>query len=321
MLRILCSILFLVGLSLQATPSVHFSFQSESISDSKLKEKMEKDISVLLTEITQAGNENRELNLGAVNMEATAKEHLISLWRMLPFVCADQTVSSRCLNDFQGYQVRGIRIIMRPKDNSYSQSLIRELTISINKTGVITGVRPALEMQEDVRKILSESSDVEDITRRREILKWVEDFRCYYNEKNINSLRQIFSDDALIITGSVVTQKQSTDYGSQLKKNVKYSIQGKQEYLEKLSKVFLNNQYLNIKFSNISVVKHGAKPNIYGVTLHQSWTSSNYSDEGWLFLLWDFNDPGRPQIHVRTWQADEIVNDNGVFGLDDFFIP
>ena len=305
----------------QTKAEIKFAFTPGSINSSALKIKMENNISTLLTEIHNAGTTGRGLRLTAVNMEDSAKEHLNSLWEILPFICEEQMNVCKCLNDHQGYQVRGIQIIMKPKDNTYDQSAYRELTISLNRNGIITGVRPALELQEDVAKIMGEGRDVEDLTRRREILKWVEDFRNYYNERNINSLKQVYSDDALIITGSVVMQRTSGDFGNQLSTNVKYTVQSKVEYIAKLERIFNLNRYINVKFDHISVVRHGAKPNIYGVTLHQAWRTSNYSDDGWLFLLWDFTDPDRPQIHVRTWQPEQVVAQNGVFTLDDFFIP
>lgn len=305
----------------QTKAEIKFAFTPGSINSSALKIKMENNISTLLTEIHNAGTTGRGLCLTAVNMEDSAKEHLNSLWEILPFICEEQMNVCKCLNDHQGYQVRGIQIIMKPKDNTYDQSVYRELTISLNRNGIITGVRPALELQEDVAKIMGEGQDVEDLTRRREILKWVEDFRNYYNERNINSLKQVYSDDALIITGSVVMQRMSGDFGNQLSTNVKYTVQSKVEYIAKLERIFKLNRYINVKFDHISVVRHGAKPNIYGVTLHQAWRTSNYSDDGWLFLLWDFTDPDRPQIHVRTWQPEQVVAQNGVFTLDDFFIP
>lgn len=300
---------------------IRFTFTPGSISSSTLKTKMENNISILLTEIHNAGSAGRNLNLTSINIENAAKEHLNTLWEILPFICEEQVNVCKCLNDHQGYQVRGIQIIMKPKDNTYDQSIYRELTISLNRSGIITGIRPALELQEDVAKIMGEGQDVEDLTRRREILKWVEDFRNYYNERNINSLKQVYSDDALIITGSVVMQRTSGDFGNQLSTNVKYTVQSKVEYIAKLERIFKLNRYINVKFDHISVVRHGAKPNIYGVTLHQAWRTSNYSDDGWLFLLWDFTDPDRPQIHVRTWQPEQVVAQNGVFTLDDFFIP
>lgn len=306
-----------------ANARISFSFSVGSIDEGTLKIRMENNISTLLTEIHHAGSEGRPLNLDVIQMESAAKQHLIALWEILPFVCNDKSNICQCLNDYQGFQVRGIRILMKPKDSSYSQSVHRELTLSLNRSGQITGVRPALEMQESITRIMGNAKEVKDVNCRREILKWVEDFRNYYNERDINSIRQIYSDDALIITGSVVktVRTVSGDGNVMFLNNVKYSVRSKDEYIENLTKVFSQNRYVNVKFDKIKVARHAAKRNIYGVTLHQSWWTSNYSDEGWLFLLWDFNVPDKPQIHVRTWQPEYTVAEDEVFTLNDFFIP
>lgn len=308
---------------LNSMANVTFKFSAGTIDAGTLKTRMENNISALLTEINRAGNDGTSLNLNNINMEAEAKVRLNALWdEAAHFVCDKQTNIAKCLNDFQGFQVREIPITMKPVDSSYDQSINRELTISLNKTGVITGVRPAWELQEDVSKIMSSPGGVADTRQRREILKWVEDFRCYYNERNLKALNQVYSDDALIITGSVVTQRKiHGDMGVRLDQKVKYTVQSKEQYISKLSQIFKNNRRINVEFDHISVVMHGAKENIYGVTLHQKWQTSSYSDEGWLFLLWDFNDPEKPQIHVRTWQPNQVVAKDGVFTLDDFFIP
>ena len=58
---------------------------------------------------------------------------------------------------------------------------------------------------------------------------------------------------------------------------------------------------------------------IYGVTLRQKYDSDTYSDDGYLFLLWDFRNPSMPKIHVRTWQpAQSVHNPDDVFSLSDF---
>ena len=301
---------------------VTFKFCAGTIDAGTLKNKMENNISALLTEISRAGTSQSNLDLSKINMEPAAKTRLNALWEDARFICDKSSNISKCLRDFQGYQVRAIPITMKPIDSSYNGSLSRELTISLNKNGVITGVRPAWELQEDVSKIMFSPGGVADTRQRREILKWVEDFRCYYNEKNLKALNQVYSDDALIITGSVVTQRSNHgDMGVRLEQKVNYTVQTKEQYIQKLSRIFNNNRRVNVEFDHISVVMHGAKPNIYGVTLHQKWQTSSYSDEGWLFLLWDFNDPEKPQIHVRTWQPDQVVAKDGVFTLDDFFIP
>lgn len=308
--------------TLSCCADVTFRFAGGTIDAGVLKTRMENNISELLTEINRAGAQGTALDLSSINMEPAAKERLDGLWNNVHFVCDRQTNIYRCLNDYQGYQVREIPITMKPMDSTYTQSINRQLTISLNKNGVITGVRPAIELKEDVNKFFEDATGVEDVIMRNEILKWVEDFRCYYNEKNLKSLNQIYSDDALIITGSVVTQrKKQGDMGVRTEQKVKYKVQSKKEYLTNLSNVFKNNSRIDVKFENISVVAHGAKSKIYGVTLHQDWKTNNYMDSGWVFLVWDFNDPERPQIHVRTWQEDQVVSKDGKFTLDDFKLP
>ncbi len=304
--------------------AVNFRFDPKSVDARAPKTTMERNISALLTEIDRAGRAGANLNLAGISMEPKAKERLMALWEDSKFVCDQQENIKKCLNDFQGYQVRGILITMKPSDSTYPGSLNRELTISLNKSGIITGVKPAWESQEGVDMILKSSNGVADTRQRLEILKWVEDFRCYYNEKNLNALEQIYSDDALIITGSVTTsRKRQGDMGVHLYSHVKYDVQNKTQYMNKLTRIFHNNRRINVQFDHINVMRHGApgKEHIYGVTLHQKWQTSTYSDEGWLFLLWDFGDPEHPQIHVRTWQPEQVVSSDGVFSLDDFFIP
>ena len=313
---------FIIFFPLILSAQITFRFSPNSIAKGNLKTEMEENITGLLNAINTAGKTGDYLDLTAVNMEPEAKNRLQALWEDVAFVCVDDVNVKRCLEDYQGFQVRNIPITLKPKDNNYNESLNRELTISLNKAGTITGVRMAWELQEDVDSMLKSSTGVSDIRQRREILKWVEDFRSYYNEKNIKSLNQIFSDDALIITGSIVKQRKKTgDSGVVYEESVKYKVQNKEEYISNLSRVFRNNAKINVGFDHISIMKHGAKPNIYGVTLHQSWRAGGYHDEGWLFLLWDFNDPEHPQIHVRTWQSEQIAAKDVLISLDDFFIP
>jgi hypothetical protein len=53
------------------------------------------------------------------------------------------------------------------------------------------------------------------------------------------------------------------------------------------------------------------------VQIRQNYFSSNYGDQGWLFLMVDLNDPGEPVIHVRTWQPTRGEHDS-IYGLSDF---
>lgn len=283
---------------------------------------MEREISALLTEINAAAGGQRALNLSSIRMEPAAKRRFNELWKTFHLKCDNSTYVSNCLNDMQGYQVRNIKVTVLPIDNTYTQSRNRELTISLNRRGEITGVRLALESNEDVSKILQEGNAVSDMAERREILKWVEDYRCYYNEKNIDAIDQIFSDDALIITGSVVTKRPRVgDDEPRLRvdpSDVRYKTMNKVEYINNLRGIFARNEKISVTFDNISVSRDGSRHHIYGVKLKQVWNSSTYSDEGWLFLLWDFGNKDHPQIHVRTWQPGNMA-ENDVFSSADFF--
>ena len=305
--------------------AVTFQFDGTSVisGGSTVKSKMEAGITALLTEIDRAGKAGGALNLSAINMEPNAKSRLNDYWTEASrFVCIKPSYVARCLDDAQGFQVRGIPIKMQPVDDSYNESLSRELVISLNRDGVITGVRPSMQLEGTIMS--NEGGGVTDMRMRREILKWVEDFRCYYNERNLGALRQIYSEDALIITGSVVTKvvKNKGDfYGVRTEQRVKYSVQDKQQYINKLARMFADGKKINVQFDHISVVSHPAKENIYGVTLHQVWQHGAYKDDGWLFLLWDFQNEDHPQIHVRTWQPEQAINEHGQFTIDDVFIP
>ena len=95
---------------------------------------------------------------------------------------------------------------------------------------------------------------------------------------------------------------------------VVYNRQSKEQYIENLRKCFRRNQWINVTFSELEssadqgacagITRSTKNPNKYGVRLRQSWKSSNYEDEGYLFLLFDFTPGKDPEINVRTWQPE-----------------
>jgi len=171
---------------------------------------------------------------------------------------------------------------------------------------------------------MKKGKTVTEVARRQEILSYVEQFRTAYNEQDILFLDNIFSEDALIITGSVTKVKKTDGAGITYNK-VTYKKQGKQEYINNLKKSFAANKWINVRFDDVKVVKH---PNpkmegFYGVTVHQLYAnSSGYSDDGYLFMLWDFRDKNQVQIHVRTWQP-RWMNDNRTeeIAQEEIFTP
>ena len=170
----------------------------------------------------------------------------------------------------------------------------------------------------EAAKIMQGKLSETDANRRHTILNYCEHFRTAYTTKDIDFLRQVFSDRALIIVGNVV-KPLSNDNKFQAESKVTYAIHSKQDYITRLSKVFAANQKIDVKFSNFRIMRHPTMDGIYGVTLRQQYKSDRYSDDGYLFLLWDFRDKSMPLIHVRTWQpATSIGGADEVISIQDF---
>jgi hypothetical protein len=239
----------------------------------------------------------------------------------------EETLSDSCLvyaTGDGGYEVRGILITLQPTADNYKGSTSRELAISFAPDGLITGVNMTME-NNSYQDIINNGMDVTDTRRRLEILKFVEDFRSYYDEKDLEALRNIYSEDALIITGKVVQRRNLGSDQARMKPEIEYSKLNKEQYMSRLATTFRNNKFIKVKFDDITVRRHRAKEGFYAVTLRQDWQSSNYSDNGYVFLLWEFKEGSSPVVHVRTWQPEMVGNrkldPDEVFTENDFFIP
>ncbi len=160
------------------------------------------------------------------------------------------------------------------------------------------------------------AKEVRDSRIAQQILSFVENYRTAYNAKDTEYLRNVFSDDALIVTGRVITPRkpQSIEHGGFSAPIVAYTCQNKEQYLENLFALFKKVSYINVQFADIVVRQHPENPNFYAVTLKQDWHASNYSDEGIVNLLWEFEptDYGLPltqalQDSMKTLSVARII--------------
>ena len=295
---------------------------NDGIGNVPLKFKIEESVSALMSEINRAEINNRSLELSGLNLTSDARHQLRMLWDNVHFCCEENEIVERCLQTNRGYQVRNIPLVMKPVGERQDNVEYQEAVISFSKDGRITGFNLTLSMNM-YSKVMQNTIEISDIRRRMEILDYVEYFRTSYNRKDISFLRQVFSEDALIITGKVIKVRPSEVFPSGNK--ITYRKQTKQQYLANLSAAFKRTKYIHVNFDDIKIVAHPTKSNVYGVTVHQSWNASNYSDEGYVFMIWDFTNEYEPKIHVRTWQPDYLdkakgqrLNPNDVFTLGDF---
>ncbi|MBR3473028.1 MAG: nuclear transport factor 2 family protein [Prevotella sp.] len=296
---------------------------NDGLADMTLKAKMENAVSELLTELNYAAEQNRKPRLNGLAMTEQAKSDVMRLWDNVHLYCFEPEVVQKCLTTMHGYQVRGLPVVMIPVGEDESKQEYQEVVVSFSKKGEMESffLTIAMHLYQEVMK--NSGTEIGDIRRRMQILDYVEHFRTSYNQKDLGFLRQVFSDDALIITGRVIKTQKSEVFPSGNK--IIYKEYNKSNYLSHLSQVFRNNRYIKVNFDGISIVHHPTKANVYGVTLHQSWNSGRYHDEGYVFMIWDFNDEQAPKIHVRTWQPDYLDEAKGqrlpedeIFTLGDF---
>lgn len=293
---------------------------SDGIDNTAIQSKMERTISAILTEVNMAEAEGRALVLGPIGIPENVQVSMSMLWENSPFVCTDEEIVEHCITTGTGYQVRNIPLEMHPKDDNFNESEYQEGVVSFDRQGNIESFYLSISMNLYMN-VVRENREITDLRRRQLILDYVEKFRTSYNQKDIHFLEQVFSDDALIITGKVISQKKDN---IKLPDKIVYKKQGKQEYLANLRRVFANNSYIRVTFDEIKVMRHPVNKDFYGVTLHQGYTSSRYHDDGYIFLLWDFSNEEHPQIHVRTWQPDQLnggrLAEDEIFNLNDFDI-
>lgn len=276
----------------------------------------ERNLAAALTEINRAQNAHEVVSVKDLQMSLFAKKSLAMIWASTPFYCDDEEVVEKCWVFRDGKMiVYHIPLIITPEGEDFGTNTYQDAVVEFDSKGTITDFRFALDSQTGMSMDRCGSKSVVSQEREMIVMKYVEQFRTAYNQKDLETIKKLFADDARIITGSVVARKmQGMDESQKEQFKVRYTEQTKEQYISNLRRAFMRNKWIDVKFKQIGpdgFPSKGCKQGIsmskdgryYGVRLQQSWKSSNYSDEGYLFLMWQFFDDGRsPVIHVRAWQ-------------------
>lgn len=316
----------MTAFTMQAQDEVAFEI-SDGINNASLKSRMEQQVSKLLTAINKAESSNGYINFKGIDITSMASQSITALWENVHFRCTDDDIVEHGLSinangKVKEYQVRNIPVEMKPVDKSYTDDLYQEVCINFTPTGTISDFNITMGIQQ-YTKIMKEGQELKDLDERMQIVNFCDQLMTAYNKKDIQFMEKVFSEDALIITGKVITTKHAEGFTSQ---KIQYNKQSKQQYLQNLRGVFKRNSHIKVDFveKSIKVKRHPVNTKLYGVTLRQKWTSGTYHDDGWLFLVWDFTDEDAPQIHVRTWQPAMLngkpLPDDEIMSFDDIDI-
>ena len=198
------------------------------------------------------------------------------------------------------------------------QTFVEDVIFYFDRDGKIDNMSFGLGM-DATNSILKRSAASWDDYTREILLEFLENYKTAYALERLDFIESIFSDDAQIIVGKVLKVKANSTYAE---KGQNISIEGqnaieythytKKSYLEHLKRIFSKNEFININFSNVSLKKITkiTDKNKFAIQLAQDYTSSTYSDKGYLFLLVDITNKEEPLIEIRTWQPNEIDLDN-----------
>jgi len=318
MKNILLAIVALMAMPLQLHAQDQVAFEiTDGAPTAPIKNNIERNTARLLTAINAAESTSTDINFNGIGISDFAANSIAMYWANIHFRVVDDDIVERCNilrthGRIRGYEVGNIAIEMKPFDATYEQDINQEINISYDSHGNISDFVISMGMHQ-YSKILKNCVTVEDLEERMVIMSFVTQFMNAYGQKNLSFMNNVFSDNALIITGHRVLSKKGEVFSTP--SQFEYTKQTKQQYLAGLKRVFANNAYVNVAFDNIEIERNESKPYIYGVTCTQRYYSSSYKDVGKLTMIWNFKDPENPEINVRVWQASD---DPKVFSVYDF---
>lgn len=154
-----------------------------------------------------------------------------------------------------------------------------------------------------------------DIDSKYSILTFMEDYQTAFHTQDLKYIQSIFSDDAIVITGKF-TDSSKTKFiddiltsRSNNGRNVSYSRYTRDEYMDHLKNMFNNNKWTHISFEETAISKINTDyipdNELMWVELKQYWTSSSYSDVGYLSLQVNLA-PNGSKINVRIWTPEFV---------------
>lgn len=283
------------------------------------------EVARALTSVLQEANKIAEKSGDAKNVQTYFTPGAFEIFQAMVgntgFFSTNPDISVKILLTGAGqYEVRGIKVKVDMGETKGDD--VQELVFLFNFRLFIENIQFAME-EHHYTRLLQEGKKLDDMVFRQQVLSFIEDFRTAHNRKDITYLENAYSDDALIIVGRVLEKDEGMgdflEASTLGAKKIEFIKLSKKQYVDRLRSVFQNNSFVRVIFDEVEIIRHSKYSEIYGVKLRQRWNSSNYSDEGYLFVMIDFNDPKKPVIHVRSWQP-EPFEDGSVVGMGDFEI-
>lgn len=218
----------------------------------------------------------------------------------------DREVTAAIRKSRAGYELRKIRVL-HDYPSIHKQST-EYLVLDFSDKGALIDFNLSITARM-YQYFIEQAKFGNDWGNRQEIIKFVEKYRTAYLTRDIETVGLIFAEDALILVGRKIKRKKLAENAIQYRRlgaepDYEHIRLSKQDYLERLKRIFDVQRDIFLDFGSFDIIKKNNAPNVYGVEMRQSYSSTTYADEGYLFLLVDFNERN-PLIYVRAWQPNE----------------
>ena len=232
----------------------------------------------------------------------------------------DLDVTTAIRKTRSGYELRKLRVL-HDYQSIHKQST-EYLVLDFSKKGDLLDINLSITGKM-YQHFVEQSKFGKDWGNRQEIIKFVEKYRTAYLTRDIATVDLIFAEDALILVGRKIMRKKLPENAIQYhpvgeQPDYEYIKLSKRDYLKRQQRVFEIQEDIFLDFGSFDIIKKNNAQNVYGVEMRQSYASTTYADEGYLFLLVDFNERD-PLIYVRAWQPNEWDRE-ALVGTADFRI-
>ena len=280
-----------------------------------------KNIEDLLNILTDSYSKNISvLDIPSTIVTESGNQVINLIWKNRKFKTNETELYVDLINRNKNtnYEIRNIPLIQTDDEGS---TVYQEAVFIITKDGIIDDLKFGVT-EHQYKEVMKRGLSAIEESRRFVILSFVENFRTAYDRKDIKYIESVFSDNALIIVGKVISeQKSNINLENNLEaEKVKFVRLTKQEYIKNLSFTFKNNSFIKVKYDSIEITQSKMNNCFYAVNMIQDWKTTRYSDKGFLFLLIDFTIEEKPIIHVRAWEPHKQTKKADRIALGDFII-
>lgn len=171
-----------------------------------------------------------------------------------------------------------------------------ELVLRFNASLQLAGVQES-SVKRNIDRILSRNL-VADASEQANIDAVIKTYIDAFEQKNLSALSSLYSDESSIIVGT----KSRSFAGFDIVRN------DIQDYLSRTAqRTFVAGNKISLQFESPRYLRHPDLEHVYGFTAKQNWTTTSYSDVGYIFFILDLSDVQKPIVELRQWQENEFV--------------